>query len=192
MFTNHLEVTMFRSVTPLLLVLALVGAACTDAPTALPSADAAGVSEARVATNPPGQVREIEALLSSWEAAWAAHDAAAYAAHYAEDVDFVNPLGGILSGREAIREQHEFLFSGPFRGSTNVYEIRRLVFLTGTIAIVDLNMRLTGFAFLPPGLPQFEPGLVFTRARMVVMKQRGTWEIIAQQLTPVLPPPPAP
>jgi hypothetical protein len=38
-------------------------------------------------------------------------------------------------------------------------QVRRIEFLAGTIAIVDLNFRLTGFSFLPPGLRETEPGV---------------------------------
>jgi uncharacterized protein (TIGR02246 family) len=180
---------MFLAIRRSVLLFAVLAAACTDntTHTTLPSAETAEVSQAKMGTNPPGQVREIEALLSSWKAAWDANDAAAFAAHYAEDADFINPLGGILSGRDAIRTQHVILFSGPFRGSVQGQQLRRLVFLTGTTAIVDLDLRLTGFVGLPPGLPQFEPGVVFTRGRLVVLKHRGSWEIAAQQLTAVQP-----
>jgi uncharacterized protein (TIGR02246 family) len=173
------------------LLLALLASACSDSstPTALPSADATTVLEAKVGTNPPGQVQHIEALMNALLAAWAAKDAAAYAAPFAEDVEFIGPTAVILSGREAIRVQHAFLFGpmGPFRQSTQTLEIRRIEFLTGTIAIVDLNSALTGFLGLPPGLRETEPGVVRNVVRWVVVKQRGEWLIQGQQMTPVPP-----
>jgi uncharacterized protein (TIGR02246 family) len=188
-FSNYLEAVMSRVVTPFILLLAVAVAACTEAPTALPSADAAEVSEMKMGKNPPGQVRHIEALVSALEAAWAAKDAAAYAALYAEDVEVIGPVANIISGREALRAQHAFLFgpTGPFRVSTLEVEVRRIQFLTGTIAIVDLDYTQTGYFALPPGLRETEPGVVRHVVRWVVVKHRGEWLILGQQMTPVPP-----
>ncbi len=163
----------------------LVVAACTDAPATLPSADAGGVSEVRMGTNPPGQLRQIEELKRAWDAAWG--DAAAFAALYAEDAEFITPMSDIWSGREVIRERHAFLFSGPFAGSTQTSELRRLVFLTGTIALVRLDVALVGYTALPPGLSETEPGVVRTVVQWVVVKHRGEWQILSQQMTAVPP-----
>ncbi|MBA2670483.1 MAG: SgcJ/EcaC family oxidoreductase [Gemmatimonadetes bacterium] len=178
---------MSRVVTPFILLLAVAVAACTEAPTALPSADAAEVSEMKMGKNPPGQVRHIEALVSALEATWAAKDAAAYAALYAEDVEFIGPTAGVISGRDALRAAHVFVFSTIFAQSTLDAEVRRIQFLTGTIAIVDLDFTLTGFTGLPPGLRATEPGVVRHVVRWVVVKHRGEWQILGQQMTPIPP-----
>jgi uncharacterized protein (TIGR02246 family) len=100
---------------------------------------------------------------------------------------FISPTAGILRGREAIRAQHAFLFSSPFAGSTQTITVTRVQFLTGTIAIVDQNVALTGYAFLPGVLRETEPGVVRTIVRWVIEKRGGTWEIVAQQMTLVPP-----
>jgi uncharacterized protein (TIGR02246 family) len=182
---------MSNALTRSILLLAVLTAACSDAapPTALPSADANVALDSRMGTNPPGQVPHIEALVSAVQTAWAAKDATAYAASYAEDIEFIGPLANFISGREALRAQHVFLFgpTGPFRQSTQALEIRRIEFLTGTIAIVDLTSTLTGFLGLPPGLRETEPGVVRNVVRWVVVKHRGEWLIQGQQMTPVPP-----
>jgi uncharacterized protein (TIGR02246 family) len=180
---------MSRVSSPFILVLALLVGACADSPTALLSADGTSPSEARTGTNPPGQVRHIEALVSAVQTAWAAKDATAYAASYAEGVEFIGPVANFISGREALRVQHAFLFgpTGPFRQSTLEVQVRRIEFLTGTIAVVDLNFRLTGFLWLPPGLRETEPGVQRSAVRWVVVNHRGDWQILAQQMTPVPP-----
>ena len=137
----------------------------------------------------PNQTDAIADLVAAATAAWTAKDAAAYAAVYSEDVVFIGPSSGILSGRDAVRQQHAFLFSGPFAGSTQTITVTRVQFLTGTIAIVDQNVALTGYAFLPGALRPTEPGVVRTVVRWVIEKRGGTWEIVAQQMTGV---PPAP
>jgi uncharacterized protein (TIGR02246 family) len=184
---NYLEVTMSRTFIPFILLLTVLVAACNEAPTTLLSTGAANVSEARMGSNPPGQMAQIEALENAWEAAWEAKDAAAFAANYAEDAEMINPIGGILSGREAIRAQHALLFAGPFATSTLTVDPRRIEFLTGTIAIVYLDMTFTGFSGLPGGLRATEPGVLRGRITWVVMKQGGKWQIVSQQMTPFPP-----
>lgn len=77
---------------------------------------------------------------------------------------------------------HAFLFSGPFSGSVQTAEVRRLLFLTGAIAILDLDVRLTGTAAPPP--PPLTEETAF-RNRLVLEKRQGTWQIVAHQLTVV-------
>jgi uncharacterized protein (TIGR02246 family) len=117
--------------------------------------------------------------------AWAAKDAAAYAALYAPDLQAINPLGAVTAGRDAFRAQHVFLFANPFAGSTLTLVVRDIEFLTGTIAIVYLDTSLTGYAFLPPGLPS-SGGVQRNRSTWVVEKRGGEWQIVFQQYTPQL------
>jgi uncharacterized protein (TIGR02246 family) len=173
----------------LVLLLALLASACSDSstPTALPSADATTVLEAKLGTNPPGQVQHIEALVGAVEAAWAAADATAYAASYSEDVQFIGPTGGVISGRAMLRNAHVGAFNNYFPASTLQAQIRRIEFLTGTIAMVDLNYRVSGCIALPPGLRATELGVIRHAVRWVVVKNHGEWEIHGQQMTPVPP-----
>lgn len=170
-----------------LLALLAIGCSDTSSPTMIGSAEAASPQWAALATNPPGQVDHIHALVDDAVAAWAAKDATAYAAIYTEDVHFIGPIGNLVVGREALRVQHVFLFNTIFSQSTQTLELRRIQFLTGTIAIVELNSALTGYLGLPPGLRATEPGVVRNLVRWVVVKQRGEWLILGQQMTPVPP-----
>jgi uncharacterized protein (TIGR02246 family) len=161
----------------------LWSSACRDgASTAPVDARAVDVSAPALASIPTDPILDIVAAVT---AAWTAKDAAAYAAPYAVDIQIVSPVGSLLVGREAVRAQHAFLFSGPFAGSTQTIEVRDIQFLTGTIAIVYQDVSLTGYAFLPPGLPS-SGGVVRTRVTWVVEKRGGSWEIVFQQMTPRL------
>jgi uncharacterized protein (TIGR02246 family) len=164
-------------------------AACADTPevTAVDSKSASLTSPRASIGDAAEPSPGIAELKSAWDAAWAAKDAAAYAANYAADADFVGPRGPILAGREAIRAQHVFLFNGPFAGSTQTSVVRRTVFLGGAVRMVDLEVALTGYATLPPGLPETEPGVVRTRVKWIVVRRHGDWEILAQQMTQRLP-----
>jgi uncharacterized protein (TIGR02246 family) len=180
---------------PLALLLAVAITGC-DKPLVEPVESVAATispveAQAKASLN-PAQRRAIEELLLTWEAAWAAKDVTAMVAHYTEDVDWVNPLGGVLSGREQITNIHNILFSGPFAGSTQTGTIRRAVSLTGTIMLVDLDVTLTEYRSLLPGLVEYEPGVVRVRVKWIVIRDGSDWRIMAQHMTAVQPPSPAP
>ena len=166
-------------------LLALLGLACSDrSNVAAPVAGRPVAASAQPLSNsiPNDPILDI---VNAVTAAWTAKDAAAYAAPYAEDLQAVSPIGTLLTGRAAFRAQHVFLFGGPFAGSTQTIEVRDIQFLTGTIAIVHQDVSLSGYAFLPPGLPS-SGGVVRNRVTWVVEKRGGSWEIVFQQMTPRL------
>jgi uncharacterized protein (TIGR02246 family) len=115
-------------------------------------------------------------------------DAQAFAAVYAQDADFVNPLGAVVPGRAAIQAAHTLLFGSLFAGSRQTWEIRRLVPVTGHFVLVDLNVALADFQATPPGLLVSPDGIVRTRTRLTVARgSEGAWEIQSQQLTAYVP-----
>jgi uncharacterized protein (TIGR02246 family) len=166
----------------------LIAAACSEAP----DATAPNTRTEPAFTVAEGHVSGIHDLIAAQEAAWAAKDAVAYAANYTEDAEVIAPIAQIVAGRAAVQGQHVFLFNpvtGIFRASTQSLSLRSLTFLTGTIALVKLDVTLTGFHALPPGLRESEPGVVRTRVTWVAVKRGPQWRILFQQMTPF---PPAP
>ena len=166
-----------------LVAAAALSSACSDG-----SPATAPVRPVAVSTQPATisiSADPILDIVTAVTAAWTAKDAAAYAAPYAADMQVVSPRGDLIDGRDAFRAQHVLLFGGPFAGSTQTIEVRDVRFLTGTIAIVQQDVTLTGYAFLPPGLPS-SGGVVRTRVTWVVEKRGGSWEIVFQQMTPRL------
>lgn len=137
-------------------------------------------SEARLGTIPTDGILDI---VSGRMAAWAAKDPAAYASAFAADLRFVNPTGVLVSGRDAFRATHAFLFNGPFAGSTLTLGVREIQFLTGTIAIVHLDLAITGYAYLPPGVRTPSDGVARARVTWVVEKREGEWTILFMQNT---------
>jgi uncharacterized protein (TIGR02246 family) len=130
---------------------------------------------------------EVQALVAAQAAAWRAKDPDAFAATYTDDATFINPLGWVDNGRDAIRGSHEFLFGGPFAGTTELQEITAIRPLTGTILIVYIDSELTGYEALLPGLIETRSGVVGTKKTWVVEKRRGTWEIVTQHMAPRVP-----
>jgi uncharacterized protein (TIGR02246 family) len=165
---------------------AVLLAACSEAPQPLaPESDS---GPAFVVAN--GHIDGIHDLIAAQDAAWAAKDPVAYAATYTEDTEVIAPIGLILSGRATVAGQHAFLFNpatGFFRSSTSVWSLRSLTFLTGGVALVKLDVTLTGFSGVPPGLVQAEPGVVRTRVTWVAVRQGPEWKIVHQQMTAIPP-----
>ncbi|WP_020666231.1 YybH family protein [Amycolatopsis nigrescens] len=60
---------------------------------------------------------EIAEVLAGMYEAWNAGDAAAYAAHFTEDVNYIPFFGVAVPGRAALEEGHRALFAGPMKNS---------------------------------------------------------------------------
>ena len=171
-----------------ILALAVLIVACSDGPSGVPATPRA-MAEPQASIGGTSASEGIEDLVAALNAAWAAKDPAAYAAQFSDDIELINPVGAIISGRTAFQAVHVFLFNGPFAPSTGNFSIRRVQFLTGTIAILDLDLVITGYAFVPGGLPPTQPGVLRARMRVVAMNRGNDWQIVAMQLTQL---PPAP
>jgi uncharacterized protein (TIGR02246 family) len=169
-------------------MVALGIAACGDGPSSV-AATARPSSQPEASIGGTSADQGIDAVVAALNAAWVAKSAAGYAAPYAEDAESIAPTGAILAGRAAIEARHVILFNGPLATTSQIVTIRRVQFLTGTIAIVDGNSVLTGFTVLPPGLPATEPGVARTLVRYVMIKRGGQWEIAAAQSTAIPPSP---
>lgn len=171
-----------------ILALAIVLVACSDGPSSVPATPpSSGAAQASVGGTSASE--GIDDLVAALNAAWAAKDPAAYAAQFSDDIELINPVGVVISGKAAFQAIHVFLFTGPFAPSTGSFSIRRAAFLTGTIAILDIDLVVTGYAFVPGGLQPTEPGVLRSRMRGVAMNRGGDWQIVAMQLTQI---PPAP
>jgi uncharacterized protein (TIGR02246 family) len=169
-----------------LAILSIAGAtACTDdkeatGPLVATRIQATQATQASEGAIPSEGILDIVADLT---AAWAAKDPTAYASRFAPDLRFINPAGVLVSGRDAFRAVHVFLFNGPFAGSTLTFAVRDIQFLTGTIAIVYLDLSITGYAFLPPGVAAPSDGVLRARVTWVVEKRGGEWQILFMQNT---------
>lgn len=182
MRTNQLTTLRAGSCTAIPLLVLLVGTACKDE-SDVTGPLAAAETPALVAHLGAIPTEGILDLVSGRIAAWAAKDPAAYAAAFAADLQFINPAGGLFSGREAFRALHVVLFNGPFAGSALSLVPRDIQFLTGTVAIVYLDLSLTGYAFPPPGTNPAANGVLRARVTWVVEKRGGEWQIVFMQNT---------
>ncbi|MEO6087096.1 MAG: SgcJ/EcaC family oxidoreductase [Umezawaea sp.] len=73
--------------------------------------------------------------------AWNAGNAAAFAANFTEDADYINYFGVNTPGREAIESTHHALFAGPLKGSklTGTGEPPKIRFPRPDVAIAVLG-----------------------------------------------------
>ena len=132
-----------------------------------------------------GDEAGVLAVSAAWDAAWNAGNASGLAATFAEEGEFINGRGQIAVGAAAIGAQHAISLAGPFHGSHTVGHVRRITFLSGTTAVLDVDNELTGWAFLPPGVISTEPNVNRGRHRRVLVKRGGEWRVLLMQITTV-------
>ena len=159
--------------------------ACNDEPLTL----SRGASELAPQANQsggPNDIAEIQQIVNTFDAAWTAGDYATYAAQYA-GAEFVGPNGAVLTDPAAITGLYQFVFTVVFPGTTRQSTIRNLTFLTGTVAVLNIDTQVTGFTTLPPGVVPWAPGIVRAREKNVLQKRGGEWQIIQHQQTIVAP-----
>ena len=148
------------------LMLAFTGAACSDNP---------------VAVGGDADRADIQKIVDTFDQAWTAGDAVKYAAQYA-GAEFVGPTGAISNDPAAITGTYAFIFSVLLPNTKRVSTIRNLTFLTGTIAVLDIDAQVTGFS-PQPGLVPWRPGILRALERNIVKKLDGEWRIVLHQQT---------
>ena len=175
-----------------LLLVALSLGACNDAVTT-PGRDdrhaAAGDAPAisALAAGSPRDVAAMEAIVSTLDAAWTGQDPVTYAAQYA-GAEWIGPNGAVQTNPAIITAIYTGILTvSPLAGSVRQSTIRSLTFLTGTIAVLDIDARVTGFAALPPGIVPWQPGIVRALEKNILMKREGEWRIVRHQQTAVAP-----
>jgi uncharacterized protein (TIGR02246 family) len=171
-----------------LALLAIIPAAACDeealSPEAVGTADQ--TLEAKVSGSPRDHAA-IQDIVSTFDEAWTAGDPVTYAAQYAAVADWVGPNGAVLTDPAAITNLYTALFTFVFPNTTRRSTIRNLSFLTGTIAVLDIDTRVTGFVSLPPGIVPWQPGILRALEKNILLKRGGEWRIVRHQQTSVAP-----
>lgn len=118
----------------------------------------------------------------AFAAAWMARDAAALAALFAEDADFVNVAGLWWEDRAAIRAAHHRALTSYFAGTRLVTGRTKLRHLGPGLALVHQRFLLTG-----QRLPDGGEGGRRTTILLFVLRDTGAgWQAVAAQNTDVL------
>ena len=134
----------------------------------------------------------VRNIVQGQAAAWNAGDAAAYSHHFAADGIFVNIRGEYRTGVQAFTKQHEFLFGGPFHGSTLHQDVISLQFIRPDVAVVEVLTAVTGIQMLSPGTSTDKKGRLRTRLLQVMVKAGDEWKITHYHNTDVKADVPAP
>lgn len=130
----------------------------------------------------------IQKMLNIEQAAWNAGNSIAYANEYTDDADFINIRGQIFEGRTAVQQQHEKIFTGPFKESSITIVVRKFVLLAKGTVLVDTDQTVTNFKGLPPGIVATAPGTLVTHFKYLAIQQTdGTWKFASGQNTVALP-----
>ena len=125
--------------------------------------------------NGPGSARDVEAIqqiVTTFDQTWGS-DPVTYAAQYGSVIDWVGPTGTILNDPAAITALYTFLFTNVFGGTTRVSTIRNLTFLSGTVAVLDIDTMVVGRGH--------------ALEKNVLIKRAGEWRILLHQQTLVTP-----
>jgi uncharacterized protein (TIGR02246 family) len=129
----------------------------------------------------PGDRAAIQQIVNTFDEAWTAGDAVTYVANYAHVSEWVGPDGTILTDPVAITNLYTAILTFGLSNTTRESTIRNLTFLTGTIAVVNIEARVTGFESLPPGLVPWQPGVLRALEKNILLKRDGEWRIVQHQ-----------
>ncbi|HKN64904.1 MAG TPA: SgcJ/EcaC family oxidoreductase [Gemmatimonadaceae bacterium] len=132
-----------------------------------------------------GDEAGVAAVVTAWDAAWNAGDAAGLAATFVEDAEFINAMGRLFVGAEAIRAQHAITLAAQFRGSHTEGHIRRITFLSGTTAVLDVDNNLTRYEPDGPGSTTMKAIQQSGRHKRILVKRAGVWRTMFFQNTMV-------
>ncbi len=124
-----------------------------------------------------------QAMLDRFVDSWNRADGAAYAENYWPEAELVDPTGAIVSGRDAIAQEHVNLWAGPFKGSRIRGSIRRVTMLGLDHMIVDLDLEVTGVHDIPPGAVQNTGGVLRNHLKHILEKRKGVWKVLSAQNT---------
>jgi uncharacterized protein (TIGR02246 family) len=113
----------------------------------------------------------IDGLVDLLVSAWNRHDAAAFAAGFAEDVAFTNVFGVTVYGRAAIETAHAAIFRAALKDSTLTAADTCVRFVRADVAAVDLRWEMTA-ARGPAGHAGPKRHGLMT---MVATEQAGAW-----------------
>ena len=127
----------------------------------------------------------IRNIIQEEIAAWNAGDAAAYSRHFAEEGTFTNIRGQFFTGRQPFVKRHDYIFKGPFHGSTLKQDIVSLKFVRSDVVVVEVLTSVTGYQTLSPGTSADAKGRLRTRLLQVIVKDKGEWKITAYHNTDV-------
>ena len=120
--------------------------------------------------------QSIHQIVKDMERAWNASDSQGFAAPFVDDATFIHIFGGQLDGRPAIEGSHRVIFDTIYKGSRLRFDVRGVRFLRPDVALVFTQGNLT---FDDPA----DAREIHARPTMILVKEQGSWRIVALQNT---------
>lgn len=127
---------------------------------------------------------QIEAVLRVLPEFWNRHDVPGYAAHFSENVDFVNVFGGHARGRSALVADLKVIHQTIFRNSRLRIVKHDIRFVAPTVAIAIVDWHMTGHESTEAKAWDAVREGIFTA---VLVAEEDTWRITAFQNTDKIP-----
>ena len=121
----------------------------------------------------------VDQLLGELAEAWNAGDARAYAARFSPDVTFTNSDGTIDLGRDEVVRRAGDAFRGVLAGTKLTLAVRKLRLVRPDVAVVDLNLRISGMPVPPSGAGGGPGGELHTSLLLVLLEEDDGWWITA-------------
>lgn len=135
------------------------------------------------ATPPTPEAKQAAAaMLQRFIHSWNTADGTLYKQNYWPEAELVDPTGHIVTGADAIAQEHVDLWEGPFKASRQAGQVRRIQMLGPDHMIVDIDLRLTGAKQAPPG-GSLVDGAIRSHLKHVMEKRNGVWKVISAQNT---------
>lgn len=128
-----------------------------------------------------------KSIVTGFQQAWNAHDAAALAELFVDDADFVNVTGLWWTNKQRIYQAHAFGFEHIFGHSTMTVGRTEIRMLGSDHAVVHARVIVTG-QHAPDGQPADDRRTIFSFVVARVQDARGTrWKVVSAQNTDVVP-----
>jgi len=127
----------------------------------------------------------ITALLNGMVKTWNAGDAAAYSNGFADEMDFIDAAGTVYKTRDEFQQQLTKLFRSAYKGAHADMQIRRLYFVRPRVATCDMDVAITRYHAVPPGLSARNGQPLRIRVKYVLSSEPRAWLIVSGQETQI-------
>ena len=101
------------------------------------------ISQAKAAQSDADQAA-VKQAIADWIEAFNRHDARATTMAYSEDADLTNMLEVNYHGRKEIEQLFQTIFATRLKNAHRTAVVKRIRFLTPTVAAVDCDWEMTG------------------------------------------------
>lgn len=128
------------------------------------------------------------AIATALEESWNRGDGQAWGEQFWPEARFVNAVGAVSDGREAIAALHTRIFTTVYKGSHNTFKVARVTKLGENRLLVELDGKAENLIKLPASFPVWPDGSVHAHLMFVSEKRGGEWRILYAQNTVVAAP----